>query len=134
MAKTLTSERLALWRRDPCAFITQVLVNPETKQPFTLYEAQRKFLKEGFRFTPDGRLIHTELVFSGPKKLGKTTFSAMIVIYVAVCLAGDNGELYFMANDEEQAQSRGFKIAGQILKASPLLRNSVDINNNRILV
>ena len=66
--------QIAEWRRDPAKFITQVLINPETKQPFQLYDAQHQFLEEGFRLTPDGRLVHTELVFSGPKKLGKSTF------------------------------------------------------------
>jgi phage terminase large subunit-like protein len=126
------NSNIARWRKDPAAFIEQVLINPDTKEPFQLYEAQRTFLREGFRMTPDGRLVHTELVFSGPKKLGKSTFSAMIVIYVAVCLAGANGELTFIANDAEQSQSRGFKIAGQILKASPLLRRSASIGVNKI--
>ncbi|MBV8774602.1 MAG: hypothetical protein JO166_20035 [Deltaproteobacteria bacterium] len=124
--------QIAEWRRDPAKFITQVLINPETKQPFQLYDAQRQFLQEGFRLTPDGRLVHTELVFSGPKKLGKSTFSAMIAIYVAVCLAGENGEISFLANDADQAVSRGFKIATQILRASPLLRGSVEIGAARI--
>jgi phage terminase large subunit-like protein len=124
--------KIADWKRDPVSFIEQALVNPDTKQPFRLYEAQRQFLREAFRLTQDGRLQHTELVFSGPKKLGKSTFSAMIVIYVAVCLAGENGEIYFLANDAEQSQSRGFKITAQILRASPLLHRSTDITSNRI--
>jgi phage terminase large subunit-like protein len=58
--------------------------------------------------------------------------SSMLAIYVAVCLAPVNGQIYFLANDAEQAESRGFKIAGQILRASPLLRGAVDISSTRI--
>ena len=36
----------AKWRRDPVAFITEVLVDPETGKPFQLYPDQEAFKKE----------------------------------------------------------------------------------------
>jgi hypothetical protein len=36
---------LARWRADPCAFIRDVLIDPETEAPFTLYPAQERFLR-----------------------------------------------------------------------------------------
>jgi phage terminase large subunit-like protein len=131
-AKNGNGTAIARWRNDPVAFIEQVLIDPDTKKPFRLYEAQRRFLAEAFRLTDNGRLVHNELLFSGPKKLGKSTYSAMIAIYVAVCLAGVGGEIWFLANDAEQSMSRGFRIAAQILRASPLLRGAVDISATRI--
>ena len=128
----LNSNAFAKWQRDPVLFIEYALVDPETGKPFVLYDAQRTFLRTAFRRTPDGRLVYNELVFSGLKKSGKSTMSSMLAIYVAVCLAPVNGQIYFLANDAEQAESRGFKIAGQILRASPLLRGAVDISSTRI--
>jgi hypothetical protein len=37
------------WRKDPIAFIEQVLVDPETKRPFSLLPAERAFLEHAFR-------------------------------------------------------------------------------------
>jgi phage terminase large subunit-like protein len=131
--KASLNERLRSWKADPIAFIEQVLVNPETLAPFKLYPEEITFLREAFRLAPDGRMLHTELVFSAGKKSGKTALAAMIALYSAVVLAGQNGEIYALANDLEQSQSRVFKAVAQILEASPLLRDSVDITANRIV-
>jgi len=39
------SSALTRWRRDPVAFITEVLVDPETGAPFKLYPEQVTFLR-----------------------------------------------------------------------------------------
>ena len=57
----------------PIEFIREVLVDPETGQPFVLYPAQERFLREALTPGPDGRLPYAELVYSGPKKSGKMT-------------------------------------------------------------
>jgi hypothetical protein len=93
MANELTA-RLARWRSDPVAFISEALIDPATSRPFKLYHEQVMFLREAFRVNADGRMLHTELVFSGGKKSGKTGLAAMIAIYTAVVLAGVNGEIY----------------------------------------
>jgi hypothetical protein len=79
---------LARWKRDPVAFICEVLIDPETGQPFELYPAEERFLREGLKLTADGRLPFPEMVFSGPKKTGKTGLAAMIGIYTAVAIGG----------------------------------------------
>jgi hypothetical protein len=113
------------WRADPVAFITEVLREPDTGKPFVLYEAQVRFLREALALTPDGRLRHSELVFSAPKKSGKTALAAMIVLYVIIVLGGPYAEAYCLANDEEQAQGRVFQAITRIIEASPLLRGSM---------
>lgn len=125
------NDRLASWR-DPVKFIEQVLINPEDGKPFRLYAEQKTFLRHAFELTSDGAMRFTELCFSAGKKSGKTGLAAMVVIYTAVVLAGQNGEINCLANDLEQSQSRVFKAVVQILQASPLLRDSVDITANRI--
>lgn len=126
-------ERLARWRQDPVAFICEVLHDPETNRPFVLYREEVTFLKHAFELTAEGRMRHTELCFSAGKKSGKTGLAAMIVIYTAVVLAGVGGEIYLLANDEEQAQSRVFKAVVKILEVSPLLKGAVDITQNKIV-
>ena len=129
---TDNQKTIARWRADPVEFVEGVLRDPETGEPFRLYEEQRVFLRTGLARTPDGRMRFSELLFSGPKKSGKTTLAAMIVIYTAVALAPLGGEIYILANDLEQSTSRVFKAVCQILQASALLKHAVTITNARV--
>jgi phage terminase large subunit-like protein len=126
------SEQKARWLADPSAFIREVLIDPETGKPFVLYDAEIEFLRRAFTLTADGRLPFPELLFSGPKKTGKTAFAAMIVIYVIVVLGGPYAEAYCVANDFEQAQGRVFQAITRIIEASPMLRDSAKLTANRI--
>jgi phage terminase large subunit-like protein len=129
---TNLSKRLARWKRNPVAFIREILIDPETGKPFELYPAEERYLREALTLTADGRLPFPEMVFSGPKKTGKTGFAAMAVIYVVVVLGGPYAEGYCVANDFEQAQGRVFQAVSRIIEASPLLRDSAKITANRI--
>ena len=77
---------IAKWKTDPVAFVQDVLRNPETGAPFDLYPAQERFLREALTPGPDGRLPYSEMVYSCPKKSGKTATAAMATIYVVVML------------------------------------------------
>ena len=123
---------IARWR-DPVAFIETGLCNPETGQPFRLTPAEKRFVKHAFTFTEDGRLKYPELIFSGPKKSGKTCFAALLTIYVIVALGGRYAEAYCAANDFEQSQGRVFQAIARILEASPLLSDDVRITAKQVL-
>jgi Phage Terminase len=117
----------------PVEFIERVLVNPEDGQSFTLTEAERVFLEHAFLEDQDGRLAYPELLYSAPKKSGKTTFAAMVTLYVIVVLGGRFAEALCIANDLEQASSRVFQAIRRIIEASPLLKHeAVAINGGRI--
>ena len=45
----------ARWRADPIAFIEEILIDPETKKPFMLLDAERAFLKHAFATGADGQ-------------------------------------------------------------------------------
>jgi len=120
------------WRADPCTFVEEVLVNYETSKPFELYDEERVFLRKALTLDRDGRLPFPEMVFSAPKKSGKTCFAAICGIYVAVVLAGSYGEVYSLANDLEQSQSRVYEAISRVIQASPKLRDSAVITNKRI--
>jgi len=130
--KTERSARLATWKRDPIAFIREVLVDPETNRAFELYPAQERFLRKALTLKSDGRLPYPELVYSCPKKSGKTATAAMAVIYIVVVLGGPYAEGIVCANDLEQAQGRVFQAIARIIQASPLLKDSAKITANRI--
>src|SRR5262245_64880632 len=84
----ITQAALARWRRDPIAFIREALIDPETGQPFVLYPEQVAFLTAALTLTEDGRLPFSELLFSAPKKSGKTGLAAIVMLYLIILLAG----------------------------------------------
>jgi phage terminase large subunit-like protein len=133
MAEALDSSALKRWRRQPSAFITEVMVDPETGRPFALLDAERAFLDHAFRTDADGRLLHPEQIFSAPKKSGKTGFAAMHVLTTTLVFGGRAAEGYCVANDLEQAQGRVFAAARRIVEASPHLRREAGITANRIV-
>jgi len=88
------------------AFIEGELRDPDTGAPFKLYGAEKRFLRRALKLTKAGRLPYPELVYSAPKKSGKTALAAMITIYVIAVLGGRFAEAYCVANDLEQAQGQ----------------------------
>jgi hypothetical protein len=69
---------LAKWKRDVVTFVEEVLIDPETGKPFELYEEEKTFLCSALTLTPAGRLAFPKMVFSAPKKSGKTALAAMV--------------------------------------------------------
>jgi len=114
------------------AWIESTLIDPETGAPFVLTEAQRRFLRHAFKLTPSGRLLYPELIFSTPKKSGKTATAAMVTLYVVCVLGGRYAEAYLAANDFEQSQGRVFTAAARIAQASPLLSLDATVTQSKI--
>jgi phage terminase large subunit-like protein len=113
-------------------FIENTLVDPETMRPFVLTVAERDFLEHAFDLGEDGRLKYPELLFSAPKKSGKTAFAAMILIYVVRVLGGRYAEGLCCANDFEQASGRVFTAAARMIEASPLLAQDARVTSDKI--
>jgi hypothetical protein len=67
----ISSKQVRRWRADPTSFITDVLCNPETGQPFELYPAEVEFTRRGFTLTADGKLPFPEMLFNAPKRAVK---------------------------------------------------------------
>ena len=116
------------WRANPWTFIERCLVNYKTGELFVLLPAERLFMQHMFQFGADGRLKYPTLIYSAIKKSGKTTFAAMLVIVMMMLFAPPYGEAYVLANDREQAQSRVFDVACNIIRASPMLRHEARVS------
>jgi phage terminase large subunit-like protein len=129
---TITTSTLERWRSAPLHFIETVLYDTETRQPFVLLPAERAFLEHAFTLRSDGKLLYTEWLYSAPKKSGKTTFAALVIITVVLLFGGSYPEAFALANDQEQAQSRVFEFIKRIILASPLLRDEAQITQYKI--
>ena len=120
-AALLDAQALRRYRADPVAFVEEVLVSPETGSPYVLVDAQRAFLREALRLRKDGRLRYQDLIFSAPKKSGKTTLAAIFLIVLIVLFSGKFAEAYCAANDWSRP-GRVYQLVGRIIEASPALR------------
>jgi phage terminase large subunit-like protein len=130
--KKPTANLLNRWRRRPIEFVETVIHNPETGRPFVLLPAERAFLEHAFKIDHTGRLLYREWVYSCPKKSGKTTFEAIVILTMTLLFGGAFPESYILANDMEQAKSRVFEICCRLIEASPLLRDEATITQHKI--
>ena len=108
------------------------LIDPETSAPFVLYPEQRRFLQEAVRRDADGRLLYPLLIFSAPKKSGKTALDAMFHLYTICVLGGRFAEGECFANDLEQSSGRVFQAIARIVSATPWLAREANITNSKI--
>jgi phage terminase large subunit-like protein len=128
----VTAADFARWHADPGTFITEVLRDPETGKPFQLTEAEFEFVARAFETDGQGRLRYPELIYACPKKSGKTTFAAMIVLYAVLTSRVRFAEGYCIANDLEQAQGRVFAAIRRIVEACPWLGKQAKITQSKI--
>ena len=126
--------KLARWRADPIQFIQEVLIDPESGRPFVLLDAECAFLKHAFATGPDGRLLYPELIYSCPKKSGKTAFAAIFVITIVLLFGGKYAEGICAANDHEQSIDRVFTAIKRIIECSPLLRDEAKVTADKITI
>ena len=130
----LDGTTLQRWRASPISFVEEVLHDPETGKPFVLLRAEVAFMQHAFALDDDGRLTYPEQCYGAPKKSGKTSLAAMIVL-VMVLLRNDArfGEGLLAANDFDQAASRVFMVIRRIVAVSPLLKGEARITADKIV-
>lgn len=85
--------------------------------PIRLAEHQRRIINEALSKDRDGNFKYTTVIYSAPKKSGKSTIASAVGLYVAD--QTPFGRIYCLANDGEQANDRLF---GPILKCIQLHR------------
>ena len=85
--------------RDP---ITGVLL---PKGPIQLTEFQKRILREALRRDENGYFVYATILYSAPKKSGKTALASAVVIYLAVEVF-EMEFIYLLANDGKGAEDR----------------------------
>jgi hypothetical protein len=132
MADTLNIAALRRWRADPIQFIEQVLRDPESGEPFELFDAEREFFAHAWRTDASGRLLYPEQCFGAPKKSGKTQIAAIHLLTTTILFGGKFPESFALANDLEQATGRVFQAVCRVCEASPLLARDCKITQSKI--
>jgi len=95
--------------------------HPETAQPLgpgpiLLAEHQRRIIRAALERDGEGRFRWTTVVYSAPKKSGKTRIAAMVAAWLAQT-AGRYAEIYCLANDGKQSADR---VLAAVKKANDL--------------
>ena len=111
------------YARDPVAFIDAFLKKNEKGQPFSLSEYQRRVIHLAFVFDGSGRLTMRLLLWSEPKKSGKTFIAAALGLWWAITRSST--EVIVAANDQEQSVGRVFKTMAALCKHNGLERAKV---------
>lgn len=103
----------------------------EDGQPLHLEDFQRAILGEAFKFGPDGCLLYRTVLYSAPKKSGKTAVNALVSLWWGFCVQPPD-ELIISSNDLDQAVSRVYDAARGFIERNPALRAEADITRNLI--
>lgn len=106
---------------------------PETKAPIRLLEHQKRILRDVFTPGPDGRFPYQTIIYSAPKKSGKSAIAALITLWFALTQEPMN-EIYVVANDFEQAQGRVYAAVRRAIEMNPELRDDCRLLNKTITI
>ena len=117
--------------RDPVAFITQFILKNELGRPLSLLPYQQEILRLAFSFDEEGRLPWETIIYSCPKKSGKTAMNALITCWWLFTQEAPN-ELLIVANDLDQSVGRTFKALVGIIRHNPLLAKSAEVQAQKI--
>lgn len=82
--------------------------------PLIMAEYQKAILREALSTNPDGTFKYSTIVWSEPKKSGKTTIAAAVTMYMAA--KNRASHIYCLANDGKQSQDRIFRAMDMNLK------------------
>jgi phage terminase large subunit-like protein len=115
------------YRRDIVAFAEAEFAIAPGGEPIRLEEHQKKVLRAIFTAP-----YPQEVLYSGPKKSGKTAVGALVVLYVALFRAPEGSEVICAANDEEQSRSRVFADVRYAVEHNERLRRGSKITENAI--
>jgi len=126
--RSVTPERL---RVDPALFADTFLPNNEKGQPWRLSRHQRRVLARAFRRGRRGELRFRLVLWSEPKKSGKTFLAGVLLLWWAFSNA--HTEIIVAANDLDQSVSRVFETAVALVKHNPALAELVTVRAEELL-
>ncbi len=88
-------------------WIANNFIDPVTKRHIVLEEFQRRILGRALEVLPDGSSRYNLVIWSQPKKSGKTAIAGAVGAWVALNVEYPN-EVSCVANDQEQSSGRIF--------------------------
>jgi len=94
---------------------------------------QREILELAFTFDENGRLPYDTVIYSCPKKSGKTTLNAALTLWWALTQEAPN-ECLMVANDLEQAKARAFASCEGIINYNPELKAECEVQQKNIFL
>jgi phage terminase large subunit-like protein len=103
----------------------------DTRQPIQLASHQAEILQHVLTPGEDGRLLYDTVVYSAPKKSGKTTIGALVGEYFGLFIEPPN-EIYMVSNSLEQSQGRSYKALRRSIELNSSLNGRVDPQNKFI--
>ena len=83
------------------------------KGPIRLAEYQRRIVREALSRDADGKLNYSTVLWSEPKKSGKTALAAAVGMFMA--WLNDGARIYCLANDGKQSKDRIFNAMADCL-------------------
>lgn len=129
----ITDEQLEkfLENGDGVANFAETMYIPRgSNQPIRLLPHQKKILSHIFTKDANGKLPYRTVVWSTPKKQGKTELAGLVGLYWS--LANKYSEIYIATNSYEQSISRCFDRICRAIENHPDLRAETDIQRDTI--
>jgi len=108
------------YRDDISAFAEAEYLLAATGVTIGLQAHQNRILRDVFTHDSEGRFPYQTVIYSAPKKSGKTEIGGLVALWMALT-EGPYAEVYTPANDLEQSPSRVFRAAGRAIQANPRL-------------
>lgn len=107
-----------------CQFIDEFAIR-EDQQPLRLEDHQRKILTEAFRYDEEERFIYRTIIYSAPKKSGKTAINALVCLWWSFCVQPPD-EVIIASNDLDQSISRVFDASKGFISRNQELKERSD--------
>ena len=128
----MTDRDAERYKTDIVAFAEEQFFLAETRKPIVLQPHQRQILKDIFTANKHGRFPYETIVYSAPKKSGKSTIAALIALWFALTQEHPN-EVFVVANDFEQAQGRVYKTIDRAINLNSYLKQGATVGKKEIL-
>ncbi len=123
-------KELKVERDDPVAWMEKHFIIEDTEAPIILARHQKAILSYALKRRRDGRLPFNTIIYSAPKKSGKTAVAGAVTRWAAETW-GKYGEILCVGNDAEQAKERAFKAMRISIELTPGYSPSSQMLGNR---
>jgi phage terminase large subunit-like protein len=115
----------------PGEFVDRLLKKNELGEPFKLFPFQKEILNLAFAFDSKGKLPYETILYSCPKKSGKSTINGALTLWWALTQEAPN-TILLLANDREQTLSLVFSTIEGLIQHNPALHAECEVQSKTI--